>query len=242
MSSHVVFRYSTEARAVDTAANAAIDLINKFVEQAEYHRLHKPNQDEENATEEGVVDDVETSSVNPWENPEVIMTQLNAARNTLLLAWKNLEDTISSDEAGANPPCQPEQKVPSTPFDESEEVDSTAVEMTDNERKMRTAFVDMITDSFADVLDDLRQQEGDNIDIEILIDCLQSGFDIMMTSPEEREYFLQSGSSDHDYDDIMVDDDDDNQSNISKNNDNMTLTPHEIRRRQLGFNVEISPA
>ena len=74
----------------------------------------------------------------------------------------------------------------------------------------------MITDSFSDVLEDLRTGDAD-FDVDVLVDCLQSGVDLM--NQEDRELFMQE-----------MDNDDD-----EEENDDSKLTPHELRRRLLGF-------
>lgn len=91
--------------------------------------------------------------------------------------------------------------------------------------------MDMITDAFADVLEDLRQKEGDSLDVDVLVDCLQSGIDLM--TQEDKEFFLMSERSIkiEDNDEPFEDDDEDGK-----------LTPHELRRRQLGFHIEPTSA
>ena len=79
-------------------------------------------------------------------------------------------------------------------------------------------YVDLITDSFADVLDEMRKEEDVNVDI--LVDCLQSGIELL--SNEEVELMMEQEE-----DDMEADDEE-------------SLTPHEQRRRELGFNVQES--
>jgi len=80
---------------------------------------------------------------------------------------------------------------------------------------IRTAmYIDLITDSFSDVLEELHTNE--NVDVNILVDCLQSGLELL--SSEEAELMMEQEEDDED-------DEDD-------------LTPHEQRRRELGFNVQ----
>lgn len=88
---------------------------------------------------------------------------------------------------------------------------SIAEEQPQLEKKViRTAmYIDLITDSFQDVLEELRTNEDINVDT--LADCLQSGLELL--SSEEAELILDSQDGD----------------------DEEQLTPHEQRRRQLGF-------
>ena len=80
-----------------------------------------------------------------------------------------------------------------------------------DETAFRALYLDMITDSFADVLDELRKDDA--VDVGVLVDCLQSGIDFLTS--EEKELFLQ--------DDAFEEDDE--------------MTPHEKHRRVLGFHI-----
>mmetsp|Transcript_15277 Transcript_15277/g.33453 ORF Transcript_15277/g.33453 Transcript_15277/m.33453 type:complete len:182 (+) Transcript_15277:102-647(+) len=89
---------------------------------------------------------------------------------------------------------------------------------------LRAQFMDMITDAFADVLTGMKQQGGgdekhQHIDVDVLADCLQSGMDLW--SQEDREFFLQDIEDSNDGED--------------ENEGEGKLTPHEARRRELGF-------
>ena len=126
---------------------------------------------------------------NPWRNPEGIYAALDEARNELTAAWSTLKEAIEEGNSETN-------QV--------------------NEEDFRTAYINMITDSFSDVLEDLRTGDAD-FDVDVLVDCLQSGVDLM--NQEDRELFMQE-----------MDNDDD-----EEENDDSKLTPHELRRRLLGF-------
>jgi hypothetical protein len=132
-----------------------------------------------------------------WKNPEGMLAQLCKARDQVTEANVRLEKAIEQNST------QSSSGSSSKPVEEED---------------LRAAYMDMITDAFANVLDDLRQKEGDDLDVDILVDCLQSGIDLM--SQEDRDFFLQ--------DDAMEEEDG-------------PLTPHEERRRQLGYNVESAP-
>lgn len=73
--------------------------------------------------------------------------------------------------------------------------------------QLQAAYMDMITDAFADVLMDMQGN-----DVDILVDCLQSGLDLM--NQEERDFFLE------------------------EDDDDTTELPHDQRRREAGFEVE----
>ena len=80
-----------------------------------------------------------------------------------------------------------------------------------DELAFRARYLDMITDAFADVLDELRKH--DNVDVGLLVDCLQSGIDFLTS--EEKELFMD--------DDPFEEED--------------AITPHENHRRELGFHI-----
>jgi hypothetical protein len=88
-----------------------------------------------------------------------------------------------------------------------------AKEQPDHKVAFTAMYIDLITDSFADVLDDMRKDDA--VDVDILVDCLQSGLELLST--EEV--------------DLMMEQEDDME-------EEGTLTPHEQRRRELGFHVE----
>jgi Mg2+ and Co2+ transporter CorA len=139
--------------------------------------------------------DPRDSENNAWNDPERILQQLDQARTQLATAWDVLQQAIDAHQAEA------EEKKPSVSDDD-----------------LRASYIDMITDSFADVLEEMRQKETD-LDIEILADCLQSGLELM--SQDDKDLFLE-------------------QFETSSHEDNYPegLTPHEQRRRELGYNFE----
>jgi hypothetical protein len=150
---------------------------------------------------------------NPWRNPEQVFQQLDQARKGITRAWEELHAAaaaLEQTDANSNTSTDSKTKEPST----------SSV----NDDDLRAAYMDMITDAFGDVLEDLRANEAEDIDVDVLVDCLQSGMDLM--SHEEKEFFMQDTEE--------VDKMDE-----SKSTD---VTPHELRRRELGFNVVIPSA
>lgn len=145
-----------------------------------------------------------------WKRPEDMLNQIAKARDKVTEAWEKLDQAMKDSEA-AN---RKEQNV--KPY---------------NEMDFRAAYMDMITDAFADVLEDLRQKEGDALDVDVLVDCLQSGIDLM--TQEDKEFFLMSETSINN---------DDNDETSKDDNEDGKLTPHELRRRQLGFHIEPTSA
>eukprot|EP00543_Licmophora_paradoxa_P010010 CAMPEP_0202468138 /NCGR_PEP_ID=MMETSP1360-20130828/74334_1 /ASSEMBLY_ACC=CAM_ASM_000848 /TAXON_ID=515479 /ORGANISM="Licmophora paradoxa, Strain CCMP2313" /LENGTH=157 /DNA_ID=CAMNT_0049092955 /DNA_START=11 /DNA_END=484 /DNA_ORIENTATION=+ len=85
-----------------------------------------------------------------------------------------------------------------------------------DENAFRTLYVDMVTDAFATVLDDMRSGNKD-VDVNVLVDCLESGMDFL--SSEEKDLFrLEFG------DDEL---------------DESLTSIHEQRRSEVDFTVEI---
>ena len=89
----------------------------------------------------------------------------------------------------------------------------------------RSLYIDMITDAFADALEHLRESEGNQLDIEVLVDCLQSGIDLQ--DMEENELLMQA--MDHHFEE--------------SDGDISMLNPHEQQRvaSQLDFTTRTSP-
>lgn len=145
----------------------------------------------------------------PWENPDNIYQQLDQARTGITLAWEELDAVVTKDREA--------------------DIATTAAATTTDKEKLRVAYMDMITDSFADVLEDLRQNaaKGDPLDVEVLVDCLQSGLDLLN----------MNGSIQLSEADFLWNEDDEDTMNENYNDDEDKLTPHERRRRQLGFHL-----
>mmetsp|Transcript_24457 Transcript_24457/g.36283 ORF Transcript_24457/g.36283 Transcript_24457/m.36283 type:complete len:150 (+) Transcript_24457:179-628(+) len=72
---------------------------------------------------------------------------------------------------------------------------------------LQTMYLEAITDAFSEVLDEMRK--NDDIDLNVLVDCLKSGMDFF--TQDEIALFVRD--SEHD--------------------EECALTPHEIRRREL---------
>jgi hypothetical protein len=123
----------------------------------------------------------------PWRDPHQVFDQLDAARNKVMSAWNTPDDTANFVS---------EDQV-------TEDVD------------FRALYLDMVTDAFADVLEDIRTKENTSVDVNVLVDCLQSGMDFL--SSEERDLFFQDDEGD-------------------KGDEE---TPHEKQQQKVGLNVEV---
>jgi hypothetical protein len=130
-----------------------------------------------------------------WQNPTAMHAALDQARNTAQAAWAATQAKAAPAEGSlAESRTRPDLRVP---------------------------FMDMITTAFADVLEDMKESGGDTLDVDVLVDCLQSGLEIL--SPEDQEFWALEEEDSGDEDNKDKDD---------------VLTPHEERRRERGFHVE----
>lgn len=88
----------------------------------------------------------------------------------------------------------------------------------------RSSYVEMMTDAFAEPLEEMRLQQepagANDVDVNILVECMQSGIDLL--TPEEKQFFL---------DELEVTEID------AKENDGEPY--HTVRRRELGYDVKM---
>jgi hypothetical protein len=170
-----------------------------------------------------------------WEtSPERVYEELDAARTQIMHAWEILRiqqgkiSKSSNSEKAGEAARKEEESAESLSEEGADDDDNASGDLHDTSEKegIRVAYIDMITDAFADVLENMRQQEDNEkvLDVEILCDCLQSGLEILSTSHSK---LLKTDFSfrEDDFDDEL---DDDEQRNKFE-------TPHESRRKQLGF-------
>lgn len=125
-------------------------------------------------------------------DPQAAWRRLDAARQKLIDAWDDLDVALKS---GGKPSGEGSSSAPKEDLEED---------------RVRVEYMDMITDAFQDVLEDLRQKQGDQLDVEALIDCLTSGLELL--TQQDKEWLL-----------------DDQEPEMSD------LTPHERRQRDLGL-------
>lgn len=81
----------------------------------------------------------------------------------------------------------------------------------------RAIYIGMITDAFAEELEALRNS-NEEIDVDVLVDCLQSGMDLL-TREEKAMLHREHAAALTKQDKLKA----------------HSLTPHEVRQRQLGF-------
>jgi hypothetical protein len=181
--------------------------------------LPLPYQPESRAVEDAIqaaLQLIQTYTEDPtdWrDRPEQIYQSLDEARNRIIMAWTNLQSAaaVVGDNAVNNVEAATETGVPTS---------------TSSEQEIRVAFVDMITDAFADVLQHQRDQDED-FDVAMLVDCLQSGLDMMNITNVSSDLAWYE-------DDDLSDGEGEELDGTAADG---TLTPHEQRRRAMGFPV-----
>jgi hypothetical protein len=175
-------------QASDRLDKAATNAFNLIQEYADFQDPHSDQED------------------NPWRNPDAMHDELNIARSELMQAWQELSKQQQQQQQ------QPQHHQKRTK--ESEKDEKTQVEP----EELRALYMDMITDAFADVLENMRQSQ-EQIDVDVLVDCLQSGMDMFQS--EDRAGLFEA------LEDLEEEDGEEE-------------TPHELRRKELGYNVLVS--
>jgi hypothetical protein len=136
-----------------------------------------------------------TNKKNPWEDPEAMLKDLIAARNSLTGAWRDYE--------------QEHTKIQRK--DEQDD-DSRRKEFPD----FRVIYMDMITDAFGDVLDQMRLENSGILDVDVLVDCLQSGMEFLDEDQKNNQRYFDS------FDDVCDENEDD-------------LPVHQLHQVSLGY-------
>lgn len=129
---------------------------------------------------------------NPWNNPRTMLDSLEQARDQVMAAWRNLE-----------------QEQPHAMNHNSTSAATTTLQQQQQQEEpdVRALYMDMITDAFADVLEDMRQSSTDPVDVDILVDCLQSGLDLLTAEERGLLCSMQDDDDDEDNDAVMEEDD-----------------------------------
>jgi hypothetical protein len=152
-------------------------------------------------------------------NPDQVFESLDQARNRIALAVDSLEKSVNNE-------------LPVNGCKRTDNVFDPANVALSEQDHIRIAYLNMITDAFSDVLEDLRSKDtekdsGAVVDLDILADCLQSGYDMLAmlgqnsyTSWTENDFLWND-----EHDDLMNDTAD------------ADLTPHERHRQELGFQL-----
>ncbi|KAG7370241.1 hypothetical protein IV203_027987 [Nitzschia inconspicua] len=114
----------------------------------------------------------------PWKHPQQILDQLKMARNAIQEAWIDYQ----------------KQQLEMEQQNDNDDGNNKKVLLSDEE--FRVLYLDMITDAFGDVLEEMRQQQtttsstggDDEMDVEVLVDCLQSGMELLEEGDRTQQY------------------------------------------------------
>ena len=249
--------YYEESTAVDQAVHRALALMETFASAT-------PNNNN--------MDDDE----NPWSDPDRMFAQLDEARHEMAQAWDTLHaatkveyDPLFDDVVDATTTTTEDATTTTVDADVDDDntdaVDTSSMCDDQDENKTKTAqdqslqqeeqqqiirmaHMDMITDAFGDVLEDLRkrQESGDDkndpMDMDTLVDCLQSGLDLvfqnnrMLSNPSATDFqFVDPNATTTTAATTTATTATTASSKESDDEEQVNLTPHERRRRQLGY-------
>ena len=133
---------------------------------------------------------------NAWQDPKAIFDELRQCRDALNSNWAQYQAAFA---AATDQTETEETKMPDEEFS--------------------VLYMDMITDAFGDVLEQMREEEGDKLDVNVLVDCLQSGMEFL----DDKDKGMRSY-----FDSFRMDDDD-------EEDEESAVPIHELRRLELGF-------
>mmetsp|Transcript_29075 Transcript_29075/g.43941 ORF Transcript_29075/g.43941 Transcript_29075/m.43941 type:complete len:150 (+) Transcript_29075:101-550(+) len=141
--------------------------------------------------------------------------RLEEAANRTIKLMEKFSERDPSDTDSSNPWKNPQRIFEELDKSRSEIIDiwksrykdNDATEENDECSDLQSMYLEMITEAFSDSLDEMRM--NDEIDVSILVDCLQSGMDFF--TEDQIALFVFN----------------------SENDDDLALTPHERRRREL---------
>ena len=217
------YYYATQVQELHESVQRAIDLVQYYSEQAEHADEASTNNNNNNNINTCTNS---TSTSFSTTNPDEIYEQLDMARNQITASWQTLSTAFHSNNNN----------------DDDDDNSNRGNPLTEQEQ-IRIAYLNMITDSFGNVLANLHNNNnnnnGNDINVDVLADCLQSGYDLLtqFNSSASATWYENDfvwNDNDNDDDDPMNggfdhdDDDDDNE-------DEDVATPHERHRQQLGF-------
>jgi len=113
-------------------------------------------------------------TANPWKNPLSMLEKFDHARARTVAASQCQKNDINDDT----------------------DKDPAAF--------VRDVYMNLISNSFADVLEDTRNSSGsseEELDVDVLLDCLHSGMDCL--SGEEKEFLIMGNSYNEDEEHIL---------------------------------------
>ena len=144
-------------------------------------------------------------------DPGDLFDQMDEMRQQLQAAWKEVLDQQETNQVEDDKDAQQAHPASSS---------QTKRKVPEDDDKFREAYVETMTEVLADPLDAMRQQYeqemgGRDLDIDLLVDALQSGIDLL--HPEEKMLFLEELNA------------------MEQNEEAKGESIHTMERRKLGF-------
>ena len=202
-----------------TASRHAVAVIHKFA------AIEPPRDDEEA--------DSDHHPNNPWLHPQQIEQELDVARTELNEAWMDLkqyrEHIITNSEHYVDDFDDADKICDVIPEDHGDDDTNNKDGTSLSDEQFRVMYMDMITDAFGEVLQGMMHEadtKNKQIDVDILVDCLQSGIELLDPIEErnQQSYFDSLGyPSSTEPEDPTTEDDNDETDNNSTDSNGMEL-------------------
>ncbi len=228
---------ATSLKALNEASHQAMDYVNRCAS------IEPPTEKD---------DSRHISTTNPWKNTQAIAERLEISRSKIDQAWKqaqqahdSLYDNASdekyknksenSDETETNEYNNIDFTVP-IHLDMEAAVDGSTDSTTTHKQPVqakppsenfRSLYMDMMTETLAEDLEDMHQQ-GD-VDVDILVQCLSSGMQFLTETHDAA--FFDSLGYDGTKDEAM-------KTEVQhQSSDGLVLSIHQIKQQRLGYLV-----
>lgn len=217
---------------LDEASLQAVELVRRYASiDPSSSSSSSPSSDDKDD------DDVVAVDTNPWKDPDVILDHLKTARNELAAAWKALQDQYDQEKEMNGSNINLKNKESETEEDGDRE---TSVP----DEKFRVLYMDMVTDAFGDVLDQMRL-DNSNVDVDVLVDVLASGMEFLDPSEYNQSFFdaFEAVEVDDEEEDEHLEENDNGVLGMEDTVENEKgLTCQELRQRAMGYRSAPSAA
>ena len=198
--------------ATETASSSNLEALNAKLQQASEAAMTLVHQFAA-VDPPGGSDDDATENDNCWNNPTDMFQQLKKARDALSEAWRDYQEAFEKVEQQKQKNENSKDGTADTPDMQEDE---------EQQKRFRVMYMDMITDAFGDVLNEMREKNEQDVDINTLVDCLQSGIDFL--DDADKKNALQ-------YFDSFREEEEE-----EENNDDQQKIPiHQLRQLELGY-------
>ena len=220
--------HPTSLGRLNDASERAVELVNRFANTEPPQQQDGEKVDDDSSYSCSDTTGNSDNDNNPWKNPKSIQEELIVSRNALAEAWNDLQKEQQEQH------LSDEKETERNDYgigDNNKNDDNDEI----SEGIFRVLYMEMITDAFGDVLEQM-QKEGINnsnttVDVEILGDCLQSGMELLDLDQRNHKSFFDSLESSE----IFGNDDDNKMEDKDGNDVVSSLTVHARRQRSLGY-------